>query len=310
VRKVLSALLIVLACVLVPLGGLSAWAKYEIGDTGRYVDTMAPLAAGPDVQSAIADSVTDGVMNQIEVGPLEGEVRAYVRRAVRSFTGTEAFRAAWNTANRAAHDAVLRALRSGREGAVTLDLAPVTEQLKSQLSYDRVPLANRIPVEHTEVTVLQAQELSTLRKGFHVLEIAGFWLPLAAVALAVGGILLAVRRRRPSRPPRSAWPWAPPCSALATVIGRALTLADLPPCLPGGGGRDLRRADLDPSHGHLVHPGPRPDRRRRDLAHGPPRATSRSVRSARPRSGTGTDASPSLTASGAPSDPPRRRSPA
>lgn len=227
-RKVLSALLIVLACVLVPLGGLSAWAKYEIGDTGRYVDTMAPLAAGPDVQSAIADSVTDGVMNQIEVGPLEGEVRAYVRRAVRSFTGTEAFRAAWNTANRAAHDAVLRALRSGREGAVTLDLAPVTQQLKSQLSYDRVPLANRIPVEHTEITVLEAQELSTLRKGFHVLEIAGFWLPLAAVALAVGGILLAVRRRQALTATALGMALGAALLALATVIGRALTLADLP----------------------------------------------------------------------------------
>ncbi|MCX4907282.1 hypothetical protein [Streptomyces sp. NBC_00878] len=228
VRNVLSAVLIVLGCVLVPLGGLSAWAKYEIGDTGRYVAAMAPLAAGPDVQSAIADSVTDGVMSEIEVGPLEGEVRAYVRRAVRSFTGTEAFRVAWNTANRAAHDAVLRALRSDREGAVTLDLAPVTRQLKSQLAYDRVPLANRIPVEHTRVTVLQAQELSTLRKGFHMLEIAGFWLPLAAVGLAVGGILLAVRRRRAVTATALGMALGAALLALATVIGRVLTLADLP----------------------------------------------------------------------------------
>ncbi|WP_225859720.1 hypothetical protein [Streptomyces albicerus] len=228
-RKVLSAVLIVLACVLVPLGGLSAWVKYEIGDTGRYVAAMAPLAAGPDVQGAIADTVTDGIMSEIEVGPLEGEVRAYVRRAVRSFTGTEAFRAAWNTANRAAHDAVLRALRSDHEGAVTLDLAPVTAQLKTRLSDDRVPLANRIPVEHTEVTVLQAQELSTLRKGFHVLEIAGFWLPLAAVALAVGGILLAVRRRRAVTATALGMALGAALLALATVIGRALTLAGLPP---------------------------------------------------------------------------------
>ncbi|WAU78669.1 hypothetical protein O1Q96_02210 [Streptomyces sp. Qhu-G9] len=229
-RKVLSAVLIVLACVLVPLGGLSAWAKYEIGDTGRYVETMAPLAAGPDVQGAIADTVTDGIMSEVEVvGPLEGEVRAYVRRAVRSFTGTEAFRAAWNTANRAAHDAVLRALRSDSEGAVTLDLAPVTARLKAQLADDRVPLANRIPVEHTEVTVLRAQELSSLRKGFHMLEVAGFWLPLTAVALAAGGILLAVRRRRAVTATALGLALGAALLALATVAGRALTLAGLPP---------------------------------------------------------------------------------
>jgi hypothetical protein len=227
-RGVLSALLIVLACVLVPLGGLSAWAKYEIGDTARYVDTMAPLAAGPDVQDAIADTVTDGIMSEVEVGPLEGEVRAYVHRAVRSFTGTEAFRAAWATANRAAHDAVLRALRSDSEGAVTLDLAPVTARLKAQLADDRVPLANRIPVEHTEVTVLGAQELSSLRKGFPMLEIAGFWLPLAAVALALGGILLAVRRRRAVTATALGMALGAALLALATVVGRALTLAGLP----------------------------------------------------------------------------------
>ncbi len=227
-RKVLSALLIVLACVLVPLGGLSAWAKYEVGDTGRYVDTMAPLAAGPDVQSAIADTVTDGIMSEVEVGPLEGEVRAYVHRAVRSFTGTEAFRVAWNTANRTAHHAVLRALRSDSQGAVTLDLAPVTAHLKAQLADDSVPLADRIPVEHTEVTVLRAKELSSLRKGFHVLEIAGFWLPLAAVALAVGGILLAVHRRRAVTATALGTALGAALLALATVVGRALTLADLP----------------------------------------------------------------------------------
>jgi hypothetical protein len=90
-------------------------------------------------------------------------------------------------------------------------------------------LANRIPVEHTEVTVLRAQELSTLRKGFHVLEIAGFWLPLAAAALAVGGILLAVRRRRAVTATALGTALGAALLALATVIGRALTLAGLPP---------------------------------------------------------------------------------
>jgi hypothetical protein len=228
VRKVLSALLIVLACLLVPPAGLSAWAKYEIGDTGRYVEAMAPLAAGPDVRGAVADTVTDGIMSEVEVGPLEGEVRAYVHRAVRSFTGTEAFRAAWNAANRAAHDAVLRALRSDRGGAVTLDLAPVTARLKTRLADDRVPMADRIPVEHTEVTVLRAQELGSVRKGFHVLEIAGFWCPLAAVALAVGGILLAVRRRRAVTATALGTALGAALLALATAAARVLTLEGLP----------------------------------------------------------------------------------
>ncbi|WP_221348446.1 hypothetical protein [Streptomyces beigongshangae] len=231
-RKVLSALLIVLACVLVPPAGFAAWAKYEIGDTGRYVDTMAPLAAGADVRGAVTDTVTDGIMNEVEVGPLEDEVRAYVRRAVRSFTGTEAFRRAWNTANRAAHRTVLRALRDDGERAVTLDLAPVASRLKTRLTDDHVPLADRIPVARTEVTVLRAREAGPLRKGFRTLEVAGFWLPLATVALAVCGILLAVRRRRAVTATALGTALGAALLALATAAGRALTLSGLPEHVP------------------------------------------------------------------------------
>nr|WP_206440401.1 hypothetical protein [Streptomyces scabichelini] len=221
--------MIVLGCLLVPLGGLSAWAKYEIGDTRRYVAAMGPLADGRDVRGAITDTVTEGIMAEVEPGPLEGEVRAFVREAVRSFTGTPAFRAAWDTALGAAHDAVLRALRSDHDDAVTLDLAIVTQRLKDRLADDRVPLAHRIPVEHTEVTVLGAREVATLRKGFRMLDLAGFWLPLAAVALTAGGILLAVRRRRAIMATALGTALGAALLALATAVGRALTLDDLPP---------------------------------------------------------------------------------
>ncbi|MFC4465963.1 hypothetical protein ACFPH6_15760 [Streptomyces xiangluensis] len=229
VRKVLSAVLILLGCLLVPLGGLSVWAKYEIGDTRRYVATMGPLATGSEVRGAVTDTVTDGIMTKVEAGSLEGEVRRFVREAVRSFTGTPAFRAAWDTANRAAHDAVLRALRGESDDAVTLDLAPVTQQLKDRLADDRVPLAHRIPVTHTEITVLEGREVATLRKGFRMLEFAGFWLPIAALALAVGGILLAVHRRRAIMAAALGTALGAALLALATAVGRALTLADLPP---------------------------------------------------------------------------------
>ncbi|GGK63695.1 hypothetical protein [Streptomyces flaveus] len=229
VRKILSAVLIVLGCLLVPLGGLSAWAKYEIGDTRRYVDTMGPLAAGPDVRGAVTDTVTDRIMAKVEAGPLEDEFRRFVHETVLSFTGTPTFRAAWDTANRAAHDAVLRTLRGEHDNTVTLDLAPVTQQIKDRLAADRVPLAHRIPVAHTEITVLEGQEVATLRRGFRMLEFAGFWLPLAAVALAVGGILLAVRRRRAIMATALGTALGAALLTLATAVGRAVTLADLPP---------------------------------------------------------------------------------
>ncbi|KOV73417.1 MULTISPECIES: hypothetical protein [Streptomyces] len=231
-RSALSAVLITLSCLLVPFGALAAWAAYGLADTGRYVTTMAPLAADPAVREAVVDTVGDGILRAVDehldVRPLRGSVRPFVHDAVRSFTHTRAFRLAWDTGNRITHDAVLRALRGEDERAVTVDLAPVTAQVKRQLTRDHVPLAARIPVEHTEVAVLPADRLTTLRKGYHVLEVAGFWLPVAAVAFAVGGIALAVHRRRAVAATALGTALGGALLAVALTVGRGLTLADLP----------------------------------------------------------------------------------
>ncbi|MGV9757277.1 hypothetical protein ACWDUC_15835 [Streptomyces tricolor] len=231
-RSALSAALIALSCLLVPFGTLAGWAAYGLADTGRYVTTMAPLAADPAVREAVVDTVGDDILRAVDqhldVRPVRGSVRPFVHDAVRSFTHTRAFRMAWDTGNRVAHDAVLHALRAEDERPVTVDLAPVTAQVKRQLIRDHVPFAARIPVEHTEVAVLPADRLTTLRKGYHVLEVAGFWLPVAAVAFAVGGIALAVRRRRAVAATALGTALGGALLVLALAVGRDLTLGDLP----------------------------------------------------------------------------------
>lgn len=236
-RSSLSAVLITLSCLLVPFGALAVWAAYGLTDTGRYVTTMAPLAADPNVREAVADTVGDGILRAVDqhldVRPAGGSVRPFVRDAVRSFTRTEAFRLAWDTGNRVTHDAVLRALRDEAAGrAVTVDFAPVTDQVKRQLTRDHVPIAARIPVEHTAVSVLPASELVSFRKGFHVLEVAGFWLPVATVAFAATGIALAVHRRRAVAATALGTALGGGVLALAVAVGRSLTLAGLPDDVP------------------------------------------------------------------------------
>ncbi|MET9777745.1 hypothetical protein ABZ023_26380 [Streptomyces sp. NPDC006367] len=229
-RSALSAVLTVLACLLAPCGTLAVWAVHGPADTSRYVAAMAPLAADPDVREAVADAVGDEVMNEVGAGPLRSAVRPYVREAARSFTRTAAYRAGWEEANRSVHDAVLRALRD--EGAagrpVTVDLAPVVARIRSRLVSDNVPLARRIPVRDTRVTVLSAREADRLREGYHVLDVAAFWLPLAAVVFAVAGIAVAVRRRRALVATGIGTALGGALLALAVLAGRRLTLAGLP----------------------------------------------------------------------------------
>ncbi|MFG2157987.1 hypothetical protein [Streptomyces olivaceus] len=231
-RSGLSAVLIVLACLLAPCGTLAGWAAYGLADTGRYVAATAPLAGDPDVREAVAEPLGAGVVDQVAAGPgpVTGAVRSFVRDAARSFTRTEAFREGWVAANRTVHSAVLRALRDDAAAGrpVTVDLAPVTERVRDRLARDNVPFARRIPVRHTEVTVVPARDADRLRKGYHVLDVAAFWLPLAAVAFAVAGILLAACRRRAVTAAGFGTALGGALLGLAVLLGRRLTVTDLP----------------------------------------------------------------------------------
>ena len=251
-RSALSAVLVALSCLLTPFGALAAWAAYGLTDSGRYVTTMAPLAADPAVRNVIADTVGAGILREIRVGGVQiggarvggvrmsatqGVMAPFVQDAVRSFTKTEAFRVAWDEGNRVTHEAVLHALQDeGRPGTVTVDLAPVTASVKHQLAHENVSLANNIPVQHTRVEILPAGELGPLRREFHVLEVAGFWLPVAAAVFAVTGIAVAVRRRRAITATALGTALGGALLGLALAIGRHFTVADLPAELSGAAG--------------------------------------------------------------------------
>lgn len=228
-RAWLAALLVVLACLCVPAGALSIWAKYEIGDTGSFVSTVSPLAANKDVREAVADAVTDGVMDQIDLGPLNGQARDFVHDAAVSFTGSDAFRDAWDAATRGAHSAVEDALSDEESGGdITVDLGPVTEQVKKQLVDSHVPYADRIPVTDTDITFVESRELGTAREVFHGFQVAGVWPAVGAFVLAAAGIGLAHRRLRALALTALGFALAGAVLRIAVLVARALTMERLP----------------------------------------------------------------------------------
>ncbi|WP_405188278.1 hypothetical protein [Streptomyces anulatus] len=191
----LSAVLLVLLAVLVPLSALSAWVDLEIDDTDRYVAAVSPLASDPAVQTTVADLITEEAMRQIDLGPLQDTVREFLHETVRSFTTTEAFRNAWDTANRAAHEAVAAALDGDSGEAVTIDLAPVIDQVKQDLVRDGVPFADQIPVERTEITVLGPGQADDLRNSFRLLRYGSIWPAVATLVFLVLVVGIATVRR-------------------------------------------------------------------------------------------------------------------
>ncbi|MEV5310612.1 hypothetical protein [Streptomyces sp. NPDC052610] len=227
VRDGLAAVLIALACCALPFGVLAAWAAYGLTDTGRYVRTMGPLAADPAVREAVVDTVEAEVMDELSP-PSRAVMGPFVHDALRSFTRTDAFRAGWDAANRVTHTALLHAVRQDGEGPVTVDVAPVAAEVRRHLADRNLALADRIPVGPTEVAVLPASDADRLRKGYDVLEVAGFWLPCASAVFAVTGIAVAACRRRAVTATALGSALGGALLALAVAVGRQLTLAGLP----------------------------------------------------------------------------------
>ncbi|MCX5074580.1 hypothetical protein OHA84_17975 [Streptomyces sp. NBC_00513] len=227
-RTFLSTVLIVLVALLVPASAVAYWADRELGDADRYTAAMSPLAEDPAVRGVVVTQATRALAGQIDAGPFQGGVDALLGEALQSFSGTPAYRTAWDAANHAAHATFLKALTTGDGDAVTIDLAPVIARVKGELVENGVPFADRIPVTHVSVEVMEYDDLGALRKGFRMLQIAGVWLPLLTLLLAAAAIAVAVRRRR-----------AVIATGLGLAIGavllwlavqwcRRLTLEDLP----------------------------------------------------------------------------------
>ncbi|MFE3016921.1 hypothetical protein [Streptomyces sp. NPDC059256] len=230
-RSLLSAVstvLLVLVAVLTPLSALAVWAEREIGDPDGYVSAMAPLASDPSVQNAVADRITDEVLTKVDAGPFTPAVRELIHDAVLSFAATDAYKTAWNTVNRAAHTAVEQALTSDDGDTASIDLGPVIEQVKRQLSAEGVPFADQIPIGDITITIVESQRLGVAREVFDALQIAGVWLPVTTALLAVAAVLCARHRRRALALLGCALAVGGALLLLIVRVGRAVTLNDLP----------------------------------------------------------------------------------
>ncbi|MFE3855119.1 hypothetical protein ACFXPN_28800 [Streptomyces griseorubiginosus] len=309
VRSLLAALLVVLGCVLAPLSVVASWSADVIGDTGRYVKTVEPLADDPDIQREAARRVTDAVMSHLDLTALlsgaapaerprleqalgklgdsiEDAVRSFVQDKAQSVIASDTFHRVWRDANRRVHSAVEEALTGSADGAlridtdtVTLDLGPVVEQVKQRLVDDGMGVAAKIPSVHTNLTLVEAEDIGRVRTYFRLSQLAGTWLPVLSVALLTAGVLLARNRRRALIAGAVGFALATALLGVGLTVARVLYLDALPAGLsqPAAGSvydvltRFLRRAvrvvvalgAVTALAAWLTGPGPRATRVRR-----------------------------------------------
>lgn len=221
-RLGISIALLVLAIALTPLTVVAAWARAQIEDTDRYVDTVAPLAQDPAVQAYVARAAADAVYDLLDVEAVVSElpdelaglgatvapaVRGFLIDAAGRFTASQAFQELWNQANRTAHT-VIRGVLTGdaaltelEGGQLTLDLGALLERFQTDLVDAGFTLADQIDLGAADRTIVlvegeQLRSIEAARSLVGQLESLSWLLFLATIGVAVGSVVVAPDRRR------------------------------------------------------------------------------------------------------------------
>jgi hypothetical protein len=220
-RRASAVALLVLGCGLAVLSLVAIWLRVTLLDTDRYVNTVAPIAAQPAVQKAVADRL-DGAINEridfdglirealperadVLAPALERGLQSFIRTRIDDFTQSERFEQLWTEANRRAHTRIVELLTGGRskrlvlEGdTVYLDLSPAVDRVRAGLQergLDR--LAGAIPASvDGQIQLLQSQALVDAQRGVRLLKAVAILLPLLALLCLAGSVWLARSWRR------------------------------------------------------------------------------------------------------------------
>lgn len=228
-RAWVSALCIIIAAVLVPISIVTAWTRVQLVDEDAFVQTLAPLASDPAVQSMVIDQTMDAITAQVDFAGLTSNVidgvaslglppaaaralgllkqpaadglESLVERGVTRVVTSGAFADVWTTTTRAAHRALTTAATSDGGGLVVrtadgvgIQLGAIVDRVKQNLVEQGVGIANLIPAIDRVIIVGTGENLTLVRGGYALAAAVGYWLPLVSLALFIAGILIARRR--------------------------------------------------------------------------------------------------------------------
>ncbi|NBM19284.1 hypothetical protein [Streptomyces sp. GC420] len=229
-RYAAASVLLLLAFLLAPVSVVASWVDDEVSDTDRYVQTVAPIASEPAVQSAVTEKLTSRIVGEVDVaaiteslakvlkdsgappkvvdsadlltGPLKNALDSAVRGVVTRVVTSDQFEQIWENANRRAHAVVVKVLTGQgstavqtRGDTIELDVGVLVEEVKQRLVDSGFGLASQIPEVDRTIPLVQVDKLDEAQDAMRLLDVVGTWLPVVAVALAALAVWTAPAHR-------------------------------------------------------------------------------------------------------------------
>lgn len=218
-RRIATAALIVLGCVLAPIALLGVWAKTTVLDTNGYVDTVGPLATNQDVIDLAATRISEGFVSATDLQDrltealppraakaapaMSAAVEKVVYDGAQNVLESDQFATIWEDANRRAHTQVVAALTGDGKGALKVDNGEVTVDLSAVATRVRAKVRSLgLDVNVTDqqrfnpkIVLFDASFLKPARSAVNLLDTLAWVTPLLVLVILAGGIATSVHRR-------------------------------------------------------------------------------------------------------------------
>jgi hypothetical protein len=220
-RRASVVALVIIGCGLAALSVVAIWLRVTLLDTDRYVNTVAPIAAEPAVQKAVADKLDGAINSRVDFDALAREalpdradvlapaiqrgLQSFIRTRIDGFTQSQRFQDLWVEANRRAHTRLVDLLEGGRskrlvldQDTVYLDLSPAVDRVKTGLQERGLSrIASAIPPSvDGRIELVQSNALVQAQSGVRLLKAVAIVLPLLALLCLAGSVWLTRPRRR------------------------------------------------------------------------------------------------------------------
>ncbi|WP_247826715.1 hypothetical protein [Arthrobacter antioxidans] len=194
-RTVISALLALLALVVLAGGLACAWVDRNLVEESGFVALAAPLGQDTDFQAALTASVAEDFSAQSGLpDPIDALVEPLIRDATAAVTASSGYRGAWAEVLRRSHAVTLAhaADPSGPAPALlVLDLAPVADLVADSVGGS---LGLEVPVPEDTTLAIGSIERNGVFGG--VVDAVQSWPLYLAGAGALALLALIIARRR------------------------------------------------------------------------------------------------------------------
>lgn len=231
-RASAAVILVLVGALLAPVAVVGTWARAQLVDTDRFVQTFAPLAQKPEVQGFVAKEVTNGIEQSIDIDAMVGDlfegiaqldlppaaaqtlpllegtaahgVRSLISGGVETVVESPQFASVWETTLRETHGRTIAVIQGdpnsmlqlSDDGTLSLSLGTVIAEVKTALTDQGIGFADAIPVIDRSVPILASNSLVLVRTLYQVTVTVGFWLPWVALGALIAGVLVARNRAK------------------------------------------------------------------------------------------------------------------